>query len=86
MDKEKQYTLKAKLNGKFWSFGNLKVNQYGNWQIGMKASEDLQKLIDGANGGWINFSIFEKEDKPAPAQATHAAPVASHAVEDEIPF
>jgi len=63
MEGGKQYKVSAKKDGKWWSFGNLKKNQYGNWSIGLKVNEDLKNLIRSKNDGeWLNLSLFE--DKP----------------------
>lgn len=52
------YKLSTKVNGKWWTFGNIKINQWGNLQASFKNTEQLKKLIlEG--GEWINFSLFE---------------------------
>lgn len=59
--------------GKWWTYGSLKNNQWGNLQASFKKSA-LQELIDTTEGDWINLSAFEdtgekKEFKPVERKA-----------------
>lgn len=81
---EKQYDIKAKRNGKFWTFGNMKTNQWGNLSLGMKVSDELVELINANRGQWINFSVFEKTEKPV-KYAEQDEPVIDD-IADEVPF
>lgn len=82
MDDTRTYKVSAKrANGKFWGFGNLKKNQYGNWSIGMKVTPELKELINSNDGKWVNFSLFE-DDKKEPTKS----PTAGAVLSDDIPF
>lgn len=80
-------------NGKFWNYGFIKVNPWGNLQLSLKNTEELKKLL--AEGGeWINFSLFDDErdtttaQQPAPSQkkvTTDTQAPISH-FDDELPF
>jgi hypothetical protein len=79
----KEYRVSAKkADGKWWSFGNLKVNSYGNWQIGIKKTDELRELFK-QSGEWINFSIYPKDDEQKPQQRQPEPRVEET---DEIPF
>lgn len=50
--------------GKFWQYGNLKKNKFGNYSLGMRATADFKKLVaDTTEGEWINFNLFKDEGK-----------------------
>ncbi len=66
MDTEKTYNLSSKRpdTGKWWSYGTLKHNaEYNSWRIGMKVTPELIALIQANEGKYVNFSLFEKEEK-----------------------
>jgi hypothetical protein len=83
---------KKNASGKFWSYGNIKQNQWGNLTLGFKVTPELKAIFnDAAEGSWINFSLFE--DKPkiesAPTQNYAAASGGEFVAEelnDEMPF
>jgi hypothetical protein len=70
---EGNFTVKKKnAAGQFWSHGNVKKNQYGNYSLGLKVTAELRKVVEEtADGGWINFSLFpdDGERKPKPSYA-----------------
>lgn len=80
--------VSLKVNGKWWTFGSLKTNQYGNLQLSFKNTPELKKLIlEG--GEWINFSLFddEGERKLKPETQAKLDDLKSTAFNDEeIPF
>ena len=82
------FKVSAKLGqGKWWIFGSIKTNQWGNLQLSMKNTQQLKDFVN--NGGdWLNFSLFEDEQKePAPHQQAKAdAYQPQAALDDEIPF
>jgi hypothetical protein len=70
---EGSYKISAKRNDKWWTYGNLKKNQWGNYTIGMKVTPELMALLEGKQGQYVNFSLFEDEGKkPATPQAPDA--------------
>lgn len=79
----KVYKVSAKRpdTGKFWQYGNMKTNQYGNQVIGMKVTPELLLLLEANKGNWVNFSLFEDDgQRPKPASQP------SEVYEDTIPF
>ena len=63
LEEGKRYNLSAKReNGKWWSYGRLEINKYGNWSIGMKVTDELIDMLNSKRGGYFNLSVFE--DKP----------------------
>jgi len=85
---EDKYSVKKKnAQGKFWSFGNVKKNQYGNYQLGLKVTTELRALVESSKEGeWLNFSLFKDEDErkePAAVAEGSAAPASDG---QEIPF
>ncbi len=55
------FKVSAKLGqGKWWTFGTIKKNQWGNLQLSMKNTQQLKDFVN--NGGeWLNFSLFEED-------------------------
>lgn len=97
MDKEYKLSAKRADTGKWWTYGLIKKNQYGNMQAGFRVTPELKALISANDGKWINFSLFEAEAKKevtpeAQKQLddlyTHneAKANAYHPIDDEIPF
>lgn len=90
MDNNTAYKVSAKRadTGKFWSFGNMKMGKYGNWQIGMKVTPELKAMIEANDGKWINFSLFaedEKREVPPEAKAGIER-LAASVLDDDLPF
>ncbi len=88
MNMDKAYKVSAKRNGKFWTFGSLKKNQWGNWSIGLKVTPELKQYMADNDGRYINFSLFEQEEKrEVPAEAQEEIKKLNATVEqDFIPF
>jgi hypothetical protein len=87
----KNLSMKNKF-GKWWTYGKLATNQYGNEQISFKL-ENLKKLVDDAETmgkAWVNLSLFEDDrEKPEakPASGAVASQVNTNYDElDDIPF
>lgn len=62
---DKKYKVSAKRTdtGKWWTFGSVKKNTYGNLTLGLKVSEDLKNLIRAKKDGeYVNFSLFEDDE------------------------
>jgi hypothetical protein len=81
------YSVKKKnASGKFWSYGNVKRNQYGNLSLGFKVTPELKAIFnDAEDGQWVNFSLFEEEKKPTAhdiAKQDGYAP----SLDDDLPF
>lgn len=75
------YKVSAKRNGKWWTFGNIKINQYGNPQLSFKNTPELKELVN-SDAQWLNFSMFEDKPKDEPKQEAPAPYVDG----GEIPF
>ncbi len=72
-------------NGKYWNYGFIKVNPWGNLQLSLKNTAELKQLL--AEGGeWINFSLFDDDKSDVrpkkPMEHTQAPPD----FDDESPF
>ena len=70
------YILKAKKGGKWWIFGNIKTNGYGNNQASLKIS-DLKTLIaevEKEGKSYLYFSLYDALPKPIekPAEKTES--------------
>lgn len=86
MTNEIVYEIRAKNKlGKWWGYGRITKNQYGNLQIGMKKNADLIALFESVpEGGWLNLSLFEPRDQQEPRSA--AAKSAPAELDDNIPW
>jgi hypothetical protein len=85
--------------GKWWTYGDFKKNQYGNYTASFKV-EKLQELIELAKmegKQWINLSAFEEkeqaDDAPVPSRqarphykVTNDVAGINDDLDDEIPF
>lgn len=68
---------KKKTDGKWWSWGSIKENQYGNLQLSFKNTPEFKQMIN-ESGDWLNFSLFEDKPKDLPS--------AESTTDEEIPF
>ena len=61
---DKKLSMK-KTDGKWWTYGSLKTNQWGNEQVSFKLStlEELVAELKAQNKEWGNLSLFDN-DKP----------------------
>lgn len=82
------YSVKKKnANGKFWSYGNVKRNQFGNLSLGFKVTPELKAIFnDTADGQWVNFSLFEEERKPTAHDTAKQNGYAPDSLNDEVPW
>jgi len=85
------YKLSTKnKNDKWWQFGGIKTNQWGNNQASFKVSalKELIELAESKNTEWVNLSLFDNIAKPATAKPeTNNQPNDSTPnLDDEIPF
>jgi hypothetical protein len=76
------YNVSTKVNGKWWKFGSIRKNQYGNLQLSMKNTGQLKELIL-QGGEWIKLSLFDEEVKET---APPPEPKRFEITDDEIPF
>lgn len=77
------YKLSAKVNGKWFTFGNLKNNQYGNLQLGIKITPEFLAFVEAAKEkGWLNLSAFEDNGEKKEYKPQQEKP----SLNDEIPF
>lgn len=72
-----------KIDGKWKTFGQIKKNNYGNYQLSFKVTDELLKEFQ--IGGWANFALFDKEEAPARVETPPLVPT-QHGLDDEIPF
>lgn len=82
---DKSYEIRAKRpdTEKWWGFGRLSVNQWGNWGIGMKVTDELLRLLEAKKGQYVNFSVFERDRKQEQQQRRESTPDLGG---DTIPF
>lgn len=76
-------------NGKWWSWGSVKTNQYGNNQASFKVTEQFKKLVnDTPTDTWLNFALFENTEKKVDAHNTAKANAyqPQNDLEQTIPF
>ena len=61
---EDSYKISKKgKDGKWYTFGNFKKNQWGNYSLGIKVDKVFKHIVETSReDSWINFSAFE--DKP----------------------
>lgn len=75
-----EFNVSAKVNGKWWTFGRIRNNKFGNLDLSFKNTPELKKFVN-EGGEWLNFALFEPREKSgSPQKATpQEAP-------DEVPF
>lgn len=76
-------------NGKWWSWGSVKTNQYGNNQASFKVTEQFKKLVnDTPTDTWLNFALFKNTEKKVDAHNTAKANAyqPQNDLEQTIPF
>ena len=76
--------------GKWWSYGSIRKNKWGNNQASFKVVElkNLIELAEKEGKEWVNLSLFENKGdggKPT-APASNTAPKDDFNIDDEIPF
>lgn len=86
----KDYNVSTKIDGKWRTLGRIKKNQYDNYQLSFKKTDEFMKFINGS-GEWLNFSLFEPKEKDAtkPVQKQEvdkAYDKAKDIFSDEVPF
>lgn len=83
--------------GKYWTYGRIKKNQWGNSQASFKVSDlkELIRLAEKEGKEWVNLSLFENkgvgeaemqrraEERVAP---TDVASADMDSLNDEVPF
>jgi hypothetical protein len=59
---DKKLSMK-KADGKWWTYGSLKTNQWGNEQVSFKLStlEELVAELKAQNKEWGNLSLFDND-------------------------
>ena len=79
-------------NGKWWTYGSLKTNQWGNEQISFKLDK-LKELVAEAEKmekEWVNLSLFDNDNKNnnsgKPNSSESVQKGLSDELDDEIPF
>lgn len=87
------YKLSMKnAEGKWWSYGTFKKNQYDKLQASFKLSalEELVALAKSQGKEWVNLAAFENEkkvDAHNQAKGNGYAPEQSYAdMDSEVPF
>lgn len=57
----KKHQIKDKVNGKWFTFGNVTPGEKGP-KMGLRVSPELRQLIAGKKDGeWVNFLLFEDD-------------------------
>lgn len=83
---------KKKADGKWWTWGRIKTNQFGNLQLSFKVTDEFKALVnDGSE--WLNFSLFDDDEKKVATQKDtdkalddFRAKIKSEVDQDEVPF
>jgi len=75
-------------DGKWWTYGGIKKNQWDNLQASFKLSslKELVELAEGEGKEWVNLSMFEDEAKGEAPRATPSDNYHTPDLQDEIPF
>lgn len=64
-----KYTLKDKIDGRYFSFGNLTMGEKGP-RVGLRVTPELRQLIAGKQDGeWANLLAFVDDRQEQPRQA-----------------
>lgn len=80
------FKVSAKRNGKWWNFGSIKKNQYGNLQLSFKNTQELKEFVN-KGGDWLNFSLFEDKPKEVDSDTQERLnKMRQDAADSEIPF
>ena len=76
---------KKNKSGKWWTYGNIKKNQWGNLQASFTVQNirELLELAESENSQWINLSMFEEDNKQRENNNTLKQ---NDFVDDSIPF
>lgn len=87
------YKLSTKNSaGKWWQYGSIKTNQYGNQQVSFAVSKlkELIELAESQNKTWVNLCMFEdngdKAQKPSQHTIDKGNAYQVDLDEDSIPF
>lgn len=78
---EGSFKVAKKVGGKWKTLGNIKLNKFGNMELGLRNSDELREAITAVEPGkWINLSIFP--DKKDEVSTDSAADIGA----DTIPY
>ena len=68
---EGNFLIKRKMtDGKYFTFGNVKKNQFGNYSLGLKVTPQLIALLQSAKEGeWVNLNLFLDDGKGKQSRA-----------------
>lgn len=84
-----KYNLTKKMeNGKWFTFGQIRDNKFGNQDCSFKITNEFLDLIEKSKEkGWLNLSCFEaKDEAPTPHQEAKANGYAPQAIDDDVPY
>ena len=81
---EKSYNVSKKRGEKWWSYGRIAINKFGNLQLSMKITPELQELVNGE--GYLNFSLFEDDGGNYKTKSKPVEKPQAIELNDEIPF
>jgi thiamine monophosphate synthase len=54
--------VSIKVNGKWRTFGTIKLNKFGHLQLSIRNSQEFKELVAGG-ADWLNFSLFDEDEK-----------------------
>lgn len=81
---DKKYSLKDRVDGKWFTFGNFLPGDKGP-RMGLKVTPELRALIAGKEDGqWINLLAFEDDGQRGTKKGF--AGDDNHVTDDTIPF
>ena len=78
-------------NGKWWTYGKIRLNKFGKYDLGMRVTPELRTLLDATpDGSYLNFSLFpDDRDQKQPKRDEQQKPAADEfyeGKEGEVPF
>lgn len=77
--------------GKWWTYGNIKVNQWGNEQASFKLDSLKELVADAEKEGkqWVNLSVFDDSKKQEKKPSQHNIDKGNgyqKELDDNVPF
>ena len=83
-----KYNLSKKTeSGKWFTFGQIRDNKFGNQDCSFKITPEFLDLIEKSKEkGWLNLSCFEAKDEVPSAKSETKANNSADVLDDEIPF
>lgn len=78
---EKDYKISAKRNNKWWNYGKIYKNKFGNMELSIRVTPELKELVNSKE--WLNFSLFEDNNI---SKTSNNPSIDMSSKNDDIPF